>query len=376
MEVPYYLAHYLVNNFQTDPEVKHLVDNCEIWIVPVVNPDGYVYTWTKDRLWRKNRRDNGNGMFGVDLNRNYGYMWGLNDSSSGNRSAWNYRGPSTFSEPETQAIRDLILANEFRMTMSYHSYGQLLYSPWGYTLDTCPDNLPMNSMIYHMKDLIQETSGAVYIPWAEWDEKYPVSGDTGDWPYGVLGIYSFGAELRPETEAQGGFVLPENQILPTCEENLPAAHYLISLAAANGGIENLTAGKTYGSIQLAVNDANDGDQIVIEPGIYNENILFKGRNLILRSKDPSDPTVVETTVIQGDNRWPTATFSSGEDENFVLDGLTIISDGSSCISCYGSSPPISRCTIINHTGFALDLHSGSVCLSSVSGTTVTSHLTL
>jgi len=359
VEVPYYLAHYLVNNYQTDPEVKQLVDNCEIWIVPIVNPDGYVYTWTKDRLWRKNRRNNGNGTFGVDLNRNYGYMWGLDDGSSGNPSNWEYRGPSAFSEPETQAIRDLILANQFRITMSYHSYGQLLYSPWGYTLDPCPDDVPMNSMIYNMRELIQETSGIVYTPWAEWEEKYPVSGDTGDWPYGILGIYSFGAELRPETEAQGGFVLPARQILPTCEENLPAALYLISLSADNGGIENLTAGKTYGSIQLAINDANDGDEIVISQGLYQENILFKGKSLILRSKDPFDSTVVEATVIRGGNQWPVATFSSGEDESCVLDGLTFMSDGPSCIYCYGSSPLISRCTIINHKGFALDLHSGS-----------------
>ena len=357
VEVPYYLAQYLVNNYETDPEVKRLVDNCEVWIVPVVNPDGYVYTWTKDRLWRKNRRDNGNGTFGVDLNRNYGYMWGLNDGSSGNRSDWNYRGPGAFSEPETQAIRDLLLAGEFRTTMSYHSYGQLLYSPWGYTLDLCPDDAPMNSMIYHMKELIQETTGAVYIPWAEWEGKYPVSGDTGDWPYGVLGIYSFGAELRPETAEQGGFVLPANQIQPTCDENLPAALYLISLSVADGGIENINTGRTYGSIQFAVNDANEGDQIVLQPGVYQESVFLMDRHLTLRSTDPNDAVFGTSTIVKGYHRDPAITLSGKSDEACVLAGLTIHGQ-SIAISCGDASPTIVNCTVGSNGPNAIEFWEG------------------
>ncbi|UCG59317.1 MAG: hypothetical protein JSU70_07360, partial [Phycisphaerales bacterium] len=96
VEVPYRLALHLVANYGSDPEITRLVDNSEIWIVPIVNADGFEYSRTTDRLWRKNRRDNGDGTFGVDLSRNYGYMWGL-PGSGGDTSSPNYRGTHPFS---------------------------------------------------------------------------------------------------------------------------------------------------------------------------------------------------------------------------------------------------------------------------------------
>jgi hypothetical protein len=360
VEVPLYIAQYLADNYYSDAEVKHLVDNCEIWIVPVVNPDGYEYSRTTDRLWRKNRSDNGDGTFGVDLNRNYGYMWG-GAASSGNTSSNNYRGPSAFSEPESQAVRDLVLAYDFRVLMSYHSFGQQTYMPWGYTWEPCPDALPMSTMSFGMREMIKETTGTIYVDWvdapAPYLPGYLVSGDTGDWSYGELGIYSFGIELPPITFDQGGFVLPENQIIPTCVENLPAALYLISLSADNGGIENLTTGKTYGSIQFAINDANDGDEIVADSGVYQENILFKGKNLTLRSTDPNDPNVVASTVIEGSPQGSVITLSGSSDGVCVLAGLTI-TGGTVGISCRDASPTIRNCTIESSEPNAIEFWQG------------------
>jgi len=78
---------YLLENYATDTEVSYIVDNAELYFIPCVNPDGYVYNETTDPqgggYWRKNRRDNGDGTFGVDLNRNYGYFWGNDDSGPG-----------------------------------------------------------------------------------------------------------------------------------------------------------------------------------------------------------------------------------------------------------------------------------------------------
>jgi carboxypeptidase T len=353
IEVPLYIAQYLTDNYQTDAEVKHLVDNCQIWIVPLVNPDGYEYSRTVDRMWRKNRRDNGDGTFGVDLNRNWGYMWG-GSGSSGNTNNEEYRGPGAFSEPETQAMRDLILANDIQIMLDYHNYGQETYYPWGYTQEPCPDDLPMGAMTSKMRELIKQTSGATYTNWWDSPGSYITSGDSCDWGYGELGIYTFGIELPPKS---GGFVLAENRILPACEENLPAALYLISLSAENGGIENLTTGATYSSIQFAVNDANEGDEIVIEPGIYQENILFKGKSLILRSKDPNDSSVTTATVIKGISDGSVMTFSRGEDANCVLAGLTI-NDSHNGIYCSDSSPTIINCVISGNTGSAIELHNG------------------
>ena len=97
------LLNTLTDNYGTDPRITFIVDNREVWVIPVVNPDGYVYNETDPSgMWRKNRRDNGGGEFGVDLNRNYGFMWGYDDIGS-SPDPWDetYRGTGPFSEPET-----------------------------------------------------------------------------------------------------------------------------------------------------------------------------------------------------------------------------------------------------------------------------------
>src|SRR5690606_15325000 len=92
-------------------------------------------------MWRKNRRNNGSS-FGVDLNRNYGYLWGYDNwGSSGNPSSETYRGPSAFSEPETQALRDFLEGGRrVRAAFNYHTYGDLLLFPWGYEAAYTPDH--------------------------------------------------------------------------------------------------------------------------------------------------------------------------------------------------------------------------------------------
>jgi murein tripeptide amidase MpaA len=357
VEVPFYLARHLVNSYARDARVKHLVDNCEIWIVPVVNPDGYEYTRTRDRLWRKNRRNNGNGTFGVDLNRNYGYMWDMAGGASTNSSHEDYRGPSAFSEPESQAVRDLVGAHDFQVLMSYHSYWQVTYTPWGYTTTPCRDDAPLRAMTFRMRELIRQTSGVAYTDWWDTPGIYPVSGDTGDWSYGALGIYSFGIELPPATAAQGGFVLPESRIRPTCEENLPAALHLTSLCAAQGGIMNLGTGRTYGSLQFAVNDARDGDEIVLDPGVYQESVYFLGKRLTLRSLDPNDPNVIAATVIDGYHYGPALTTSGRGDKACVLAGLTITGQTTG-VSCGDAAPTIVNCTVAGKGPNAIDFWEG------------------
>ncbi|MHC4586323.1 MAG: M14 family zinc carboxypeptidase, partial [Planctomycetota bacterium] len=356
---PLYIAQYLANNYNSDAEVKHLVDNCEIWIVPVVNPDGYEFSRTTNRLWRSNRRDNGDGTFGVNLNRNYDYMWG-GAGSSGNTSNTNYRGPSAFSEPESQAVRDLVRTYDFRILMSYHSFWQSIYYPWGYTWEPPPDGPMFRDMTSSMIELIYYTSGATYTNLLDEPDAYLVSGDTGDWSYGELGIYSFGMELRPVTFSQGGFVLPENQIMPTCVENLPVALYLISYAAADYGIENLATGNTYSNIQLAINDANDGDEIVVNPGVYHESLSFINKNLTLRSIEPNDPNVVASTVINIEGRYQGSVITlSGIKEGIcILDGLTI-TGGQVSISCCNVSPTIRNCIIESNGLNAIEFWEGS-----------------
>ena len=226
VEVPYLLAEHLVNNASKNP-IKKWISKIEIWVAPMVNPDGHEHCRTTERLWRKNRRPNPDGSFGVDPNRNYGYMWGnLNvPTSSHVPSDETYVGPRAFSEPETRACRDLIARELFVGVITYHSYSQLILYPWGYTSKPIVDPADLDrieKLAKRMQQLIKNVHNTTYV--AQQSSKlYPTAGDTTDWTYGVYGIPSYTIELRPRDVTGGGFVLPADQIQPTWEENRPAA---------------------------------------------------------------------------------------------------------------------------------------------------------
>jgi carboxypeptidase T len=226
VEVPYRLAEYLVNHANQNPVQQWLAQG-EIWIAPMVNPDGHEYSRTEDRLWRKNRRRNPDGSVGVDPNRNYGYMWGTLDinTSSHVPSDDTYVGPHAFSEPETRAVRDLIARELFRGIITYHSFSQLILYPWGYTsmpITAPADHDQMVELANQMQQLIRDVHDVTYTP-QQSSQLYPTAGDTTDWTYGIYQIPSFTIELRPHTWAAGGFILPPEQIQPTWEENRVAA---------------------------------------------------------------------------------------------------------------------------------------------------------
>ena len=230
VEVPFLLAKELVERAD-DPQVAGWLSRAEIWVAPMVNPDGHEHSRVAQRLWRKNRRPNRDGSIGVDPNRNYGYMWGtLNvPTSSHVPSDETYVGPRAFSEPETQAVRDLIACERFAGVITYHSYSQLILYPWGYTERPVPDERDLELMVdlaTEMQALIRGVHGVVYTP-QQSSELYPTAGDTTDWTYGIYGIPSFTIELRPRTFEEGGFILPASQIQPTWEENRPAAFRFI-----------------------------------------------------------------------------------------------------------------------------------------------------
>jgi carboxypeptidase T len=228
VEVPYLLAEHLVKNAGQAP-VRDWLQRGEIWVAPMVNPDGHEFSRTRDRLWRKNRRQNADGSIGVDPNRNYGYMWGTrnDDISSQVPSDDTYVGPRAFSEPETRAVRNLVARELFSGVLTYHSYSQLILYPWGYTEQAVPDasdRATMTKLAERMQQLMRNVHGSTYRP-LQSSQLYgiPVVGDTTDWTYGEYAIPSFTIELRPDSPQAGGFILPPEQIQPTFEENLPAA---------------------------------------------------------------------------------------------------------------------------------------------------------
>jgi len=228
VEVPYLLGKYLVENYGTDAEVKRLVDNCDIWIIPLVNPDGLEYSIHFYRYWRKNMRNNWSGTYGVDLNRNYGYKWGLDDlGSSPNSASEVYRGPGPFSEPEIQAVRDLFVQKNFQALVSYHSYSQVILYPWGYTEEASDKDDILFEIGDKMSRLMEPVNGRYYAAEQAGAEFYLTNGDTTDWSFGVYGIPSYTIELPPNSIIKGEFFNAESDIQPIFNENLPAALYLI-----------------------------------------------------------------------------------------------------------------------------------------------------
>lgn len=225
------VAMHLFNNLrelaQTSILHRWLINEVEVCVFPVLNPDGYEYTWTTNRMWRKNRRNNGSS-YGVDLNRNYSVGFG-GGGSSGNPSSDTYRGPSAFSEPETQAVRDFVatLPNLVGF-IDYHSYGQLILWPWGYTRDAPPDRDELDRIGRMMEQRVESAYGTDYRQGQTSNTLYVASGVSNDWAYGVYRVPGLAIELRDR--GTFGFLLPPDQIRPTQHENYLAFEaYLIDL---------------------------------------------------------------------------------------------------------------------------------------------------
>jgi len=234
VEVPFLLGKYLVENYEINSQVKDLVDQCEIWIVPLLNPDGLEYSIHFYRYWRKNRRDNGDGSFGVDPNRNYSYNWGLdNEGSSPFPFSTVYRGPSAFSEPETQVMRDLFAERNFQAVISYHNYSQVILYPWGYTTQPTAEDQLLDQIAADMSGLMQAVNGNIYEYGQAGADLYLTNGGMIDWTFGTYNIPSYTLELPPVDEAHGGFFNAEEDILPIFNENLPAMLYLIDWTVQN-----------------------------------------------------------------------------------------------------------------------------------------------
>jgi len=225
-----YVTYHLLN---TD---KSLLPNFEFIVVPVVNPDGYVYSWSTDRLWRKNRRNNG-GSYGVDLNRNWNSHWGQGGSSSV-PSSDTYMGPSAASEPEVQAISKFFLTkNRIIGAIDFHAYSQLILRPYGWSRTDCPHEDEHFYAGGQMQSLIRSVHGKVFDN-IKSIELYVTTGTTSDWFYdnevqNVMGpIYSYTIELRPSS-AVPGFQLPPSEIIPSGEEIVGAFSFFVQNALAN-----------------------------------------------------------------------------------------------------------------------------------------------
>lgn len=284
-----YYMYYLLENYETDQDVQYVVNSTEMYFIPCINPDGYVYNEDNypngGGMWRKNRRDNGNGSYGVDLNRNYGFKWGYDDSGS-SPNPWDdtYRGTEAFSEPETQAIRDFCIAHEFKMALNYHSYGNWLLYTWGYINELCPDDEALET---YAIELTQDNN-YVYGPGGV--TLYPTNGGSDDWMYGENLVKNRFFSYTPEVGTSGdGFWPSINRIVPLCQENVLQNILAAKFASNYGFLSDEEAGilkETEGYLDCSLKrmGQTDGDFIIsIEP--LSELIQSVGNPVTLNDLD-------------------------------------------------------------------------------------------
>lgn len=305
----FYMWH-LLENYGTDAEVTYLVDHREMYFVPCINPDGYIYNQTIEPdgggMWRKNRRDNGDGTFGVDLNRNYGWLWGFNDEgSSPDPASAVYRGSAPFSEPETQAIRDLCEAHEFRLALNYHTQGNMVIHPWG----TGQGLLTPDSLLFEAEADLLTRNSPHHAGTCDQVLFYNVNGGSDDWMYGEQAAKPKIQAMTPEVgRGDEGFWPPSDRILPICRENVDQNLLLAHLGGAYARTLDLSPPvfstfNAYAPFELERVGFDAADLTVsIEPlqnvASTGAPLLFSGLDLLERRVD-SIAMVLESGLAQG-----------------------------------------------------------------------------
>ena len=300
VEIPLKIIDYLLNNYELNDEVKRWIENYEIWIIPVLNPDGFDYSIKYDRMWRKNRTLNFDSSRGVDNNRNYGYMWGLSDGSSSIPSSETYRGKSPFSEFENIAIRDLVYENPPTITLSYHSFSELILYPWGYTNEPTLDKELFEKIAIEMAKTTGPPNDNDYPgPYDYYPMQssflYPTSGDLTDFLYGEMGTLAFTIELNSVKEY---FDPPPELIEPTWEQTkgifFVAMNYIDKLGLLKLKISDYDGNPYKGEILILEKNLKKKTQ---KDGLFNYflsegeyTIVIKGRkyNVSIKNGDVNE----------------------------------------------------------------------------------------
>jgi hypothetical protein len=230
LPVVLYLAHQFVSTYDYDEDIQYIVDRASLWFIPVVNPDGYAYSRTVDRSWRKNRSRCGASSIGVDINRNFDVKWDIREGFSKDPESRFYRGSKAASEPETKALQDLASRIHFQAAADFHSFGQYILYPYGHSRTQCPDHRLFQQLARDMAQVIFTSCGSVYKP-VQMCRIYPhalPAGTLMDYLYTTQHTIAFSIELPPRTEEQGGVSPCPTSIMQACEEAFSAAEFLCS----------------------------------------------------------------------------------------------------------------------------------------------------
>ncbi|XP_060933156.1 carboxypeptidase A4 [Limanda limanda] len=219
-------ANKIVSEYATDASLNSLLNTMDIYMLILTNPDGYVYTHTNDRMWRKTRsRTSSSVCRGVDPNRNWDAGFG-GPGASKNPCSDSYHGPSAHSEIEVKNVVNLIKSHgNFKSFISVHAYSQLLMYPYGYSCRAVPHQQELDSIGRAAVGKLAVLYGTRYKVGSICNIIYQASGGSIDWSYDLGIKYSFAFELRDT--GRYGFILPANQIIPTASETWQALKYIM-----------------------------------------------------------------------------------------------------------------------------------------------------
>jgi len=213
-------ATWILNELLTsnDTDVVDLATNTDWYFIPVFNPDGFTYTKTTNRLWRKTRYPHYRLCYGVDLNRNFDFQW-MSVGASDNPCSETFAGPVPMSDPESLALKAFYeeRKDHINVYLAFHSYGQYILSPWGYTLDHVGNYDELMQIGNAAAEAIRVRYGTEYTVGSTAETLYFNSGSSRDW---LKGVHNINASYTIEFRDTGnyGFVLPPEQILPNSLE--------------------------------------------------------------------------------------------------------------------------------------------------------------
>lgn len=281
-EVSLDIIEQLTKNYNSDEKIKHYVNNNQIWIVPMLNVDGNQKVWDGSRMWRKNT----NYGHGVDINRNYPYKWGTCRGSSGSTWSDTYRGPTAGSEPETQALMNLVKNIRPVFDISYHSYSEIVIYPMG-----------CNGERAQTKDIIEPIGKEIgeligYEAGTAWELLYSVDGSDIDWMYNEYQVIPYVIEVN--SRAQGFQPSYAKWRDKTVERNRPAWLRLLSRLDGPGVRGTITSTENFQNATIEVTkltgekvqdyrvNPTGGFHIVLNKGEYK--LTVKNKNEVLSVK--------------------------------------------------------------------------------------------
>jgi carboxypeptidase T len=262
-EVALDMIEQLTGNYGEDESVTGWVDQNEIWIIPMVNPDGNNKVWTSNSMWRKNTR----GGYGVDINRNYPYAWGSCGGSSGSTYSDTYRGPSAGSEPETQAVMELVSRINPVISVSYHSYSEIVIYPYGCDGERADEREVVEGLGQQLaKTLVKDSGKGTYGAGTAWELLYAVDGGDIDWYHHAHKVLPYVIEVNSSSQ---GFQPPYSWRQSTVERMRPGWALMLNRLGQSGvrGVVTLNGERARtGSVTVA--------PLAIEKQMKNESLTY------------------------------------------------------------------------------------------------------